>query len=69
MSAMSQKQKDSRKQWRKRALYLIECTKLDHNNEEYMYVGDLIELLYDVPSYDMSDSDKKKYLGILGVKE
>ncbi len=64
---MTQQQKDSRAEWRKRALYLIECTKLSHDSEEYMHTSDLIDLLDEVPDYDMGKADKKKYMKMLGV--
>lgn len=67
--AISQQQKEDRKEWVKRLDYLVSCTKLNHDDENYMYIGDLIDLIYDTPEYDISDYNRKKYLKLCGVEE
>ena len=61
-------QEESRKEWLDRLSRLIKHTKLDHNHEDFMHVSDLIELVYDIPDYDISDEDRNKWLKKLGVK-
>jgi len=69
MSVMTPEQKEDRKTWRERLKYLVECSKLNHNDAQYMHVSDLAELIDDIPSWDISDSDRAKYLKLCGVDE
>lgn len=66
---MTQEQKEIRKDWRLRLSELYECTKLNPHDPQYMYQGDLIEVILDIPEYDISDSDRKKWLSKLGVEQ
>ena len=59
---------ESRQEWLERLDKLIKCTKLDHNDEDFIHVSDLVELIWDIPEYDISDDNRKKYLRKLGVK-
>ena len=59
---------ESRQEWLERLDMYIKYTKLDHDNEDFIHTSDLVELIWDVPDYDISDEDRKKYLKKLGVK-
>lgn len=69
MTKMSDFQKKSRKQWRERLTYYVECTKLPHDDEEYFHPSESIELIDDIPEFDLSKADRRKYLGMLGVEK
>ena len=69
MSAMSSEQKKSRREWIKRLDKLVECTKLDHSDEDYMHPSDLIdEIIDEIPKYDISNKMRERYLKMLGVE-
>lgn len=72
MSTMSPEQKKvqakSRREWIKRLDYLVSCTKLSHDDPEYIHPSDLVEdILYEIPDYDITKGNRNKYLKMCGV--
>lgn len=59
---------ESRKEWLERLDLYVKYTKLDHDDEDFMHTSDLVELIYEIPDYDITDENRKKYLKKLGVK-
>lgn len=69
MTKEQEKQRDeSRKQWLDRLDLYIKYTKLPHDDENFFHPSELVELIYDIPNYDITEEDRKKYLKKLGVK-
>lgn len=62
MTKMSQQQKDSRKYMRDVLTDLIECNKLDIDDEEYVSIETIKEIIHDCPEYDVTSAEKGKWL-------